>query len=242
MKFIWYIIAVVVTFAAIIAYLTIESHPPVKNIALSINRKHITQEEFDARLAAVHALDRQDFINSLIVKELMIQDAQKEGIDKDEAFRRSIQEYYEQSLVKQVMDKKNKSLKVAISDSEIDHFVSFQNSTIKLTAFSADDEKAAKSRQFKGQETRTIRVNDLSGDIGDRLESIKVGEFTAPLCSDYGCDVYRLDAVDPGPTVVLAKEKREKVRETLVERKRQWAMDSWIADLRAKSDIRILTK
>lgn len=242
MKFIWYIIALAVTFVAIIASLTIETHPPEKNIAISINRKHITQEEFAARLAAVHALDRQDFINSLIVKELMIQDAQKEGIDKNEAFRRSIQDYYEQSLIKQVMEKKIRSLRVAVTDAEVDHFASFLNSTLILTVFNAVDEAAAKKGQFRSQELRTVRVSDLAGDMGDRLAALQAGGMTAPACSDVGCDVYRLDSAAAPPSEKLSAESRDRLRGRLLERKRQSAMDSWIADLRAKSDIKISIK
>lgn len=242
MKYIWYLIALIASFAALVAYFTTKPHPVEKNIAISINRKQITHDEFNARFASVQATDRQDFINSLIVRELMIQDAQKEGIDKDEAFRRSIQDYYEQSLVKQVIDKKIKSLKVDVTDHEIDHFTAFQNSTVKVTAFRADNENAAKKGQFKSQETKTLRVNDFAGDISDSLESLKEGSLTPPSCSADGCVVFRLDSVTTPASETLSAENRRKARIRLLERKKQRAMDSWIADLRAKSDIRILIK
>jgi hypothetical protein len=246
LKFIWYVVALVACFAALVAYHTIKPHPAEKNIAITINQKHITNDDFNARFASVktspHNSDKQEFINSLIVKELMIQDAEKEGIDKDEAFRRSIQDYYEQSLIKQVMDKKIKSLKVAVTDAEIDHFASFQNSTLTLTVFNAVDETAAKKGQFRSQELRTVRVSDLAGDMGDRLAALQTGGMTAPACSEAGCDVYRLDSAAAPPSEKLSAESRDRLRGQLLERKRQSAMDSWIADLRAKSDIKISIK
>lgn len=242
MKFIWYIAALVASFAALVAYFTIKPHSAEKNSAITINRKQITHDEFNARFASVQATDRQDFINSLIVRELMIQDAQKEGIDKNEAFRRSIQDYYEQSLIKQVMDKKIKSLKVDVTDHELDHFIAFQKSTVKVTVFRADNENAARKGQFKTQETKTLRVNDLAGDICDNLESLKEGNLTPPICSVDGCVVFRLDSVTAPASETLSAESRRKMRTDLLERKKQRAMDSWIADLRSKSDIRITIK
>ncbi|MBI5485518.1 MAG: hypothetical protein HY888_13830 [Deltaproteobacteria bacterium] len=94
MKYIWYLISLAASAAVFIAYYTTVPHPLDKDIVISINQKNITREEFNARLASVHNPDRQEFINSLVVRELMIQAAEKEGIDKNEAFRRSIQEYY----------------------------------------------------------------------------------------------------------------------------------------------------
>lgn len=227
------------SFAALVAYHTTKPHPAEKNIAITINRKYITLDEFNARFASVQATDRQDFINSLIVRELMIQDAQKEGIDKDEAFRRSIQDYYEQSLIKQVMDKKIKNLKVDVTDHEIDHFSAFQNSTVKVTVFRADNENAAKKGQFRIQEAKTLRVNDLADNVCDSLESLQEGSLTSPICSIDGCVAFRLDSVTTSASEPLSAESRRKVRTVLLERKKQRAMDLWIADLRAKSDIRI---
>jgi len=247
LKYIWYMIAVAVCSGALIVYFSTTSHQPDKNIVITINRKQITLDEFNTRFASVrtsaHNSDRHDFINSLIVKELMIQDAQKEGIDKDEAFRRSIQDYYEQSLVKQVMDKKIKSLKIDVSNEEIDRFNSFQNSMIKVTVFNASDENAVKKGQFRAQEARILRVNDLAGDIAAQLEVLKEGGLTLPLCSDNGCDVFRLDAVVTShETETLSQESRKKLRDKLLERKSQKAMDSWISDLKAKSVIKISIK
>lgn len=230
------------SFAVLVAYYTTKPHPSEKNIVITINRKHITLDEFNARFASVQATDRHDFINSLIVRELMIQDAQKEGIDKNEAFRRSIQDYYEQSLIKQVIDKKIKSLKVDVTDHEIDHFSAFQKSTVKVTVFRADNEDDAMKGQFKTQEAKTLRVNDLADDICDKLESLKEGSLTSPLCSVGGCVVFRLDSVTAPASETLSAENRRKMRTYLLERKKQRAMDSWIADLRAKSDIKVSIK
>ena len=246
MKYIWYLVALIAVFAAVILFFTIKRDLPEREYAITINQKHITQEEFTARFASVtssvHNSDKKDFINTLIMKELLIQEAQKEGIDKDEKFRRSIQDYYEESLIKQVMDKKNKSIHVDVSDDEIDHFVTFQNSTIQVTMYAAENENAAKNGQIKLQDTKTVRAADLSGDVEERLEALKVGEMTAPVCSGSGCDLFRLDSVTAPVLEKLSPETRKKMHDMLLERKKQRAIDSWLADTKKKSTIKISIK
>ncbi len=243
MKYIWSLIVLAACCGALILYFTISFDPPEKNVVITINQKHITRDEFSARFASVqtsaHNGNKQEFINSIIVKELMIQDAQKEGIDKDESFRRSIQDYYEQSLVKQVMDKKLKSLKVDVTDEEINRYNSFQRSTVKVTVFYASDENAANKGVFRAQEEKTLRVNDLAGDIAERLEVLQEGGHTPPLFSDSGFSVFRLDKVISRVSVAALPEDREKIRSMLIERKKQKAIDEWIANLKAKSVIKI---
>ena len=246
MKYIWSLIAVVVVFASILMFSTIKRNFPEQGYAITINQKHITQDEFNSRFASVnstvHNSDKKDFINTLIMRELLIQEAQKEGIDKNESFRRSIQDYYEESLIKQVIDKKNKSINVAVTNDEIDHFASFQNSTIKVTVYAADNENAAKKGQIKIQDTKTVRVADLASEVEDRLESIKVGEMTPPICSSTGCVLFRLNSVSAPISESLSPENRKKMHDVLLERKKQRAIDVWLADIKANSTIKISIK
>jgi len=66
-------------------------------------------------------LDRESFLDSLIAKRLILQEAKKENLDKDEAFLKNLQGLYEQSLLKSILDKKSEEMNkdVAVSDAEI---------------------------------------------------------------------------------------------------------------------------
>jgi len=187
----------VASFTVLIVTLTFDRQPAKKIVAISVNDKQISREEFNLLRASVHASDERDFINSLVVRELMIQAAQQEGVDKEETFRRSIQDYYEQTLIKQVMDKRVSSIKLSVTEAEIDHFAEFQGSSVKLTILRANDDTAAKNSQFTRKETKTVPVQDLAGEISEHLDDLKVGERTAPFCTESGCEVFQLDAVIP---------------------------------------------
>ncbi len=70
---------------------------------------------------------KSDCVNSLITKELLLQESQREGIDKEESFRESIQNFYEQSLIKLLIDRKFASLHVTVSDEDVNRYIALMN-------------------------------------------------------------------------------------------------------------------
>ena len=52
------------------------------------------------------AESRQNFLSALIDRKLLLQYAQKEGFDKETSFLQTIERFWEQSLLKIVLDKK----------------------------------------------------------------------------------------------------------------------------------------
>ena len=64
---------------------------------------------------------RKDVLDALISKKLILQEAEKEGLNKSKEFLNSLQHYYEQLLLKLIIDLKSKELasRVKVSDKEI---------------------------------------------------------------------------------------------------------------------------
>jgi hypothetical protein len=91
-------------------------------VLLRINNYEITREEFESEYkhSGYSVPDteesRKRFLDNLIDRKLIIQDAQKKGLDKDKDFLKTIERFWEQSLLKVSLDKKqediNKSTKV----------------------------------------------------------------------------------------------------------------------------------
>ena len=83
MKYIYYIMAVMVVALALIVVQFFQGRPDThKKPAIIINDRIITAEEF-ARMKPPHDESGADFINSLVTRELLLQEAQRTGIDKD---------------------------------------------------------------------------------------------------------------------------------------------------------------
>jgi len=65
---------------------------------------------------------RNDFLNSLVDRKLILQDAQGKGLDKEKNFLKMIERFWEQSLLKLALDEKTKEISgtVSVSDKEIE--------------------------------------------------------------------------------------------------------------------------
>lgn len=90
--------------------------PPSKDIVAKINNYEITRDEFEREFAEStyrHANTpqaRREFLDNLINRKLILQDAQAQGLDKEQGFLKMIERFWEQSLLKMALDKKMKEM------------------------------------------------------------------------------------------------------------------------------------
>lgn len=244
MKYIYYIIFIALLVTALAGYQLVFHKPPKANAALLINDRVITMNEFDSLYAAkpVQIEGKDEFINALITKELMIQEAQKQGIDKDPAFRKAIQNYYEQSLIKLLMDRNFSRLPVQVSENDIDRYIALQTRNLHLTLATAEDEPSASAGRFTEKETKLVRCRDLSEDIREKINTLNEGESTNPIKAGPVYMVIRLDKIEPLDEKTAPAPNRKTIRLILAEQKKQQAMDQWMASLRQKATITNLLK
>ena len=99
-----------------------------KVVVAKINNYELTADDFraEARLAAPKAAlpadvdkAKEDSLNELIIKKILLQDAQRLSFDKDRKFMREIERYWEQALLKLLINRKidefSKSIPPAIT-------------------------------------------------------------------------------------------------------------------------------
>jgi hypothetical protein len=240
MKYIYYIIAALIISAGalIIGKFVGDTPAAPKNPAIIINNRVITVEDL-AKIKQPHDESRPDFIDSIITKELMIQEAQRSGIDKEEQFRLSIQNFYEQSLVKTLMDRKFASLNVAVSDEETERYLSLMDRKFNLTisrAASAEDFQQGKVKTEK----MTVSFADLSRKMKAVVFSLKKGEKSPPFVSGGDYVAITLDDVQPGG-VKQAAVSRDDIKKLIAEDKREQMISEWIDGMRKKAKITIHT-
>lgn len=84
-----------------------------------INDYALTLEEFETQLAADLEMDerfkltqeaKQEFLERLIRKELLIQEAKRRKLDQREAFVRAMERYWESTLIRDLMDRKGEEV------------------------------------------------------------------------------------------------------------------------------------
>jgi len=87
-----------------------------REILAKINNYEITKEEFNEEFkdSAYGVSDteesRKSFLDNLINRKLVLQEAQRQGLDKKKDFLKSIERFWEQSLLKVMLDKKSKDI------------------------------------------------------------------------------------------------------------------------------------
>ena len=90
--------------------------PAIKIGKIQINSERF-QREFELSGFAKEG-KKKDFLDTFISRKLILLEAEKLGLDKDPEFLRDVQDFWEQSLLKLVLDKKIKELVVDVSIDE----------------------------------------------------------------------------------------------------------------------------
>ncbi len=242
MRYIYYIIIIFLALSAVLGYELLSPPIPAKDTAMIINGQIITMDEFNRLCTSPphHLKPQADSINSLITRELLIQEAQREGIDKEESFRRSIQNFYEQSLIKLLMDKKFDSLNVSVGDGELDRYISFLGKKIQLTVFTSDTAEDAERGNYEYTKTSEMNFEDLSRDVRSRITPLNKGEKTKPFMEDEKFVVLRLDKAINSVSTSPSEKEREDLRRMLISEKRERMIEDWVAGLRKKADVKVL--
>ena len=88
-------------------------------ILAKINDYHLTLKEFQDQLVAVQEYDKdfklnkevkREFLEELIRKEVLIQEAKRLKLDRKEKFIRAIERYWESTLIRDLMEMKGKEI------------------------------------------------------------------------------------------------------------------------------------
>jgi hypothetical protein len=237
MKYIYYIAAILTISLALIIFQYFTDRPATdKQPAIVINDRVITVEEL-AKLRPPHDESRQDFINSIITKELLIQEAQRSGIDKEELFRRSIQSFYEQSLVKVLMDRKFASLNIVVSDEEVEQYHSMFDKKVSLTIYKGAKAEDLNTGAATG-EKMIVSFRDLSRNMKLVVSLLKKGEKSRPFISGSEYVSIALDDIQPNG-VRQSGMDRDGIRKLIAEEKREQMISEWMEGLRKKAKIKV---
>ncbi len=197
MKYIYYIIAIMIAFFGLVAFGLFDTRVEISKPFLSINDRIISKDEFEKMLHAntSHAMSREQFIESVIDKQILIQEAIKMNINKEESFRQSVENFYEQSLIKILLDRKWDSLVVDVTNDEIAKYETLMQSRLFFTKMIYPGLKDAEKRTNETIEKLEIDFIDLSDDLKFMVLNLNIGESSKLKKTDVGIFVYMLDDI-----------------------------------------------
>jgi hypothetical protein len=185
-----------------------------------------------------HNEDYAELLDSVIMRELLIQAAQLSKIDKEESFRESLKTFYEQSLIKILMDRQYEAAQVTVDEAEVDAYLSFFGKRVTFTRLPVTPNPPHAPIPEKGTQNEVL-FDDLAEPMKLLLSNLKTGEFDIRF--DTGSERYavRLDKVVPVLDVISALPDRESVKQMLTDQKRQQCINDWLDELRSKASITI---
>ncbi len=109
----------------IITSVSCGSKEPAGQVALRINDYSMQADEFERLFLETYSDDTPDarsiFLENVITRKLLLQEAQEQGLDKEEAFLKSVQDFWEQSLLRLAIDRKLKEISdsLRVNENEI---------------------------------------------------------------------------------------------------------------------------
>jgi len=214
----------------------------VKNPALVINDRIISQQEFERMRKEAHKFSNDDaeILDNIITKELLIQYAKSRGLDEEEAFKASIKNYYEQTLIKLLMERKYAAAKAEVSPEEVRRYREMCGKKVYFSVFPAASKDAYHGNLPAPSENRVERFVNLPEDIALAIYMLTKGEKSAPLKRNNGYVVYRLDRTEEITEGGLPPLTEKDIIATIRSHEIQQQIDDWVSSLRAEARIKVL--
>ena len=249
--------------------------PPEDPVLALVNGRQITQSEFDIRWSELADATRaryekeggkRRFLDELITRELLMQEARKKGLDQDEAIRDRTQRYKEQLILDELLKDTIKA-KIELSKEELDAYyekharelltpLKVSVSQMLLANFPAakDLEKQVNQggdfAKFAQRYSIDGKTRANGGDLGpyrkglvipevdEVIHTLKPGMVSAPIKTDAG---YYLVKIVPLDKEIIQADlaTRERLRQELLNEKRRRRFDEVIADIRARAIVRL---
>lgn len=251
---------------------TTQQEEPV--VAL-VNGRAITQYEFDIRWGELSEATRaryikeggkRRFLDELITRELLMQEARRQGLDQNDGIRDKAQRYKEQLILDELLKDKLQS-KVELTQAELDAYYEkharelLDPLKVHVAQMLLPNFPAAKDLETQvnrggdfGKFAQRYSIDDKTkakgGDLGPYrkglvipevdavIHTLRPGMVSAPIKTDAG---YYLVMITPLDKEIIQADlaTRERLRQELLADKRRKRFEEVIADIRTNATIRL---
>ncbi len=249
--------------------------PSEERVVAFVNGRPITQTEFESEWTELPEATRARYekeggkprlLSEVITRELLLQEARKQGLDQNDQIRDRARRYKEKLMLDELLKDRIKA-KIELTKEELDAYYD-KHSKQLLTPFkirvaqmllpnypaAKDLEKQinqggdfAKFAQRYSIDNKTkanggdlgpYRKELLVPEVDEAVHALKPGMVSAPIKTDAGYYLVKVTPLDP-EIIQADLAIRERLRQELLNEKRQKRFDDVIADIRAKAVVKI---
>jgi peptidyl-prolyl cis-trans isomerase C len=235
----------------------------------------ITQADFERELSSLPDYAKQmfegetgkeKFLDEIVKKDILYQEALKKGIDKDPDFKSRLGEFKKLTLASMLLEKEIMS-KDKVSDQDVKDYYNKHKEEFATTSqirashiLVKTEEEANKvlARLKKGEKFEELAKKESldtasaanGGDIGyfsrgqlvpefeKAAASLKVGELSAPVKTAYGYHIIKVTDKKAGPVLEFDRVK-DIIAQRLSGERQKAAFDSYIEGLRKNYKVEI---
>ena len=236
MKYLLTVLAIVLAITAVTVFYHWPGPETVEeDILVTVNGHNLPQSMLDQKKAqsGYHSKDDKAILDTIIINELLLQEAQRIGIDKEPEFRISVQNYYEQSLIKILIDRQFSDTKNQATEKDIDQYISNYGKIFTFTRLTGDN--SADSSQVPQQ--KSVLFDDLSDSLKLMLGGMKEGDVVTDFYTGSEVVSFRLDMIEPSPDQEPFTGNRESIRKIITNHKKERALTAWIKEVRDRATI-----
>lgn len=238
-------------------------------VVACINNYQLTVDDFKDEATIIKcnmglsqgpAAVKQELLQDMINKKIMLQEAQKLNFDKQKSFMKEIERYWEQALLKLLLKKKSDEFyrTTQVTKPEIQERYKRMQKKFFVQILILDERTAAekfsqpganfeelehnyKNNIISAQEPAWWTTGELPLNLENVLYLLKAGQVSMPVQYSGNWVVMRVlreESVTLEPLERIANQ----ISSDLLEAKKTQALDSWVEELRSKADVRINNK
>ncbi len=237
MKYLFVILALVIMSSAVtFYYLKPKDLLESRDVAVTVNGHQLSRKQVNDQglRQGYHSGESvESSINSLVTKQLLLDEAQRMGIDREDEFRRALKDYYEQSLIKVLTDRKLNSVKVTVTSEDVDRYLNCSGQMLTFTRIPIEEGKVLEEQSRQN----SVLFDDLSESLRLVLASLEPGEKITQFETGTEIGIIVLDKMEKAKGFDPVEYDRERVRELLSDYKKSLEIDRWINSLRKNASV-----
>ena len=207
--------------------------------ALVVNQRIYQPQELEEVLRATpyHFSSRGELISDLIYRELLLQEAKRLKIDTETEFRRSMRDYFEQSMIKTLIDRRSSAADLQPTPEQVAACKPWLGRRLRVQKRTYSTQESAQIDQTPRIEDFDLPFLELPEDIRSTLAELRQGNLSQVFHS--GSDWYRVRILDiadlPPEKLPSASEQTELCKDEL----RRQAFQQWLEGLYRRAHIEL---